>query len=217
MIVIAAIDSTTTTARGPMIGSCLPRIDTSIFSPDLLIVFCLLAIDGVRIRVERGHGLADDRADAVDALADGDELLGLDIALLVGHAEILVRDLRNDELGIVDGSVGVDDFLLLFLRLLRGSDGLGSLDVLAVLEELDDLNSLAGADDDVPVGQLVLDLALHDGDLAGDDERAVVDLLVQLELVEELLDGGRGELTSGPRRQNGHAGRPPGPWGGTAM
>lgn len=35
--------------------------------------------------------------------------------------------------------------------------GLGSLDVLAVLEELDDLNSLAGADDDVPVGQLVLD------------------------------------------------------------
>ena len=114
-----------------------------------------------------------------------------------------MRDLRNDELGIVDGSVGVDDFLLLFLRLLRGSDGLGSLDVLAVLEELDDLNGLTGADDDVPVGQLVLDLALHNGDLAGDDERAVIDLLVQLELVEELLDGAGGELAGGPCRQDG--------------
>ena len=142
----------------------------------------------------------------MDALADGDELLGLDIALLVGHAEILVRDLRNDDLGIVDGSVGVDDFLLLFLRLLRSGDGLCSLDVLAVLEELDDLNGLAGTDDDVPVGQLVLDLALHNGDLAGDDERAVVDLLIQLELVEELLDGAGGELAGGPCRQDGHAG-----------
>ena len=80
------------------------------------------------------------------------------------------------------------------------------LDVLAVLEELDDLNGLAGADDDVPVGQLVLDLALHNGDLAGDDERAVVDLLVQLELIEELLDGAGGELAGGPCRQDGHAG-----------
>lgn len=51
-----------------------------------------------------------------------------------------------------------------------------------------------------------MDLALHDSDLARDDEGAVVDLGGDIEFVKELLDGGGGELARGPCRQDGHAG-----------
>ena len=46
-IVMAAIDSTTTTALGTIIGSCRPFIEISMFSPDLVTVCCVLAIEGV--------------------------------------------------------------------------------------------------------------------------------------------------------------------------
>ena len=36
----AIMDSTTTTARGAIIGSCLPFISISVSSPDLLTVLC---------------------------------------------------------------------------------------------------------------------------------------------------------------------------------
>ena len=146
----------------------------------------------------------------MDALADGDELRGFRISLLVVGIEVVAdldgRDGGSDLLE-VQRRVGVDGLLLLAGGSLRGGGSLGSSLVLAVLEVLDQFDSLAGADDDVPLGQLVLNLALHDGNLARDDEGAVVDLGSQIELVEELLDGGRGELAGGPRGQNGHAGR----------
>ena len=161
------------------------------------------------IGVERCHCLADDRGDAVDALADGDELGRFGISLLVVRVQI-VADLDggdgSSDLLEVQRRVGVDGFLLLLGRLLGRGNRLGSLDVLAVLEVLDQLDSLAGADDDVPIRQLVLDLALHDSDLARDDEGAVVDLGGDFILVKELLDGAGGELAGGPCRQDGHAG-----------
>ena len=46
-MVSAAIASTTTTARGTMMGSCRPLMDTSMFSPCLLTVSCGEKIDGV--------------------------------------------------------------------------------------------------------------------------------------------------------------------------
>ena len=49
-IVRAVIDSTTTTALGPIIGSWRPLMDTSMSSPDLLTVFYVEAIDGVGLK-----------------------------------------------------------------------------------------------------------------------------------------------------------------------
>ena len=46
-IVIAAIASTTTTARGTIIGSWRPLMEISISSPDLFTVCCVAAIEGV--------------------------------------------------------------------------------------------------------------------------------------------------------------------------
>ena len=156
------------------------------------------------------HSLADDRGDAVDALADGDEGLGVGIVALVGHGLVV------DHVGAVDhdGRRGED--------LLGRGSGLGggsavsgssgglvhvALLPLLVPQVLHQLDGLGGAHDDAPLGQLVLDLALHDGHLAGDDQGAVLDLVVDVELVEELLDGGAGELAGGPGGQHGHAGR----------
>ena len=160
------------------------------------------------IGVERCHSLADHRGDAVDTLADGDELRGFGISLLVVCVEI-VADLDGGDGGSdlleVQRSIGVDNLLRLCRLLGSGSSLCGSL-VLAVFEVLDQLNSLAGTDDNVPIRQLVLNFALHDGNLARDDEGTVVDLVCQIELVEELLDGGRGELAGCPCRQDGHAG-----------
>lgn len=50
---MAAIDSTTTTALGTIIGSCLPLIFTVIASPDLFTVCCVLAMDGVGLKAAR--------------------------------------------------------------------------------------------------------------------------------------------------------------------
>ncbi len=47
---MAAMDSTTTAARGPIIGSWRPLMLMSIFSPDLFTVLCVLAIDGVALK-----------------------------------------------------------------------------------------------------------------------------------------------------------------------
>ena len=144
----------------------------------------------------------------MDTLADGDELRGFGISLLVVCVEIVAdldgRDGGSDLLE-VQRSIGVDNLLCLCRLLGSGSSLCGSL-VLAVFEVLDQLNSLAGTDDNVPIRQLVLNFALHDGNLARDDEGTVVDLVCQIELVEELLDGGRGELAGCPCRQDGHAG-----------
>src|SRR5699024_10038972 len=117
-------------------------------------------------------------------------------------------DLRDGggNLGEVQRGVGIDHFLLLGGGGLGGGDGGGGLLMLAVLQELHDLDSPAGADDHVPLRQLVLDLALHDGDLAGDDQGTGVDLVGQIKLVEELLHGAAGELAGGPGGQNGHTG-----------
>ena len=144
----------------------------------------------------------------MDALADGDELRGLRITLLVGHAHIDDLDGRDGggDLLEIERCVGVGSFLLLRSGSLGSGGSLGGLDVLAVTQELDQLDSLTGADDDVPLGQLVLDLTLHNSDLARDDEGAVVDLGGDIEFVKELLDGGGGELARGPCRQDGHAG-----------
>ena len=144
----------------------------------------------------------------MDAFADGDELRGLRITLLVGHAHIDDLDGRDGggDLLEIERCVGVGSFLLLRSGSLGSGGSLGGLDVLAVTQELDQLDSLTGADDDVPLGQLVLDLTLHDSDLARDDEGAVVDLGGDIEFVKELLDGGGGELACGPCRQDGHAG-----------
>ena len=49
-IVMAVIASTTTTALGTIIGSCLPLIFTKMSSPDLFTVFCSLKIDGVGLK-----------------------------------------------------------------------------------------------------------------------------------------------------------------------
>ena len=139
------------------------------------------------IGVERCHSLADHRGDAVDTLADGDELRGLRITLLVAHThvdDLDGRDGRSDLLEI-ERRVGVGSFLLLRGGSLGGSGSLGGLDVFAVAQVLDQLDRLTGADDDVPLRQLVLDLALHDGNLARDDEGTVVDLVCQIELIEE--------------------------------
>ena len=76
----------------------------------------------------------------------------------------------------------------------------------AVAQVLDQLDRLTGADDDVPLRQLVLNFALHDGDLARNDEGAVVDLGGDIEFVKELLDGRGGELACSPCCQNGHTG-----------
>ena len=55
------------------------------------------------------------------------------------------------------------------MRLRRsGNDPSG----LIVLDELDQLYGLHGADHDIPTGQLGLDFALHDGNLAGNDQGA---------------------------------------------
>ena len=45
--VTAAIDSTTTTARGTIIGSWRPEISISIFSPEVFTVFCGCEMEGV--------------------------------------------------------------------------------------------------------------------------------------------------------------------------
>ena len=82
----------------------------------------------------------------------------------------------------VQRRIGVDSLLGLGRLLGSGGSLCGSL-VFAVLEVLDEFNSLAGTDDNVPFRQLVLNFALHDGNLARDDEGAVVDLVRQIELV----------------------------------
>ena len=144
----------------------------------------------------------------MDTFADGDELRGLRITLLVGHAHIDDLDGRDGggDLLEIERCVGVGSFLLLRSGSLGSGGSLGGLDVLAVTQELDQLDSLTGADDDVPLGQLVLDLALHNSDLARDDEGAVVDLGGDIEFVKELLDGRGGELACSPCCQNGHTG-----------
>ena len=162
-----------------------------------------------RLGIHVVHGLADHGADAVDALADGDELGRVGIALLVADAHIHHLDLGDGhgDLLEVQRSVGVHNGLLLVGRLLGGGHGLGGLDVLAVAQVLHQLHGLAGAHHHVPVGQLILNVALHHSGLAGDDQGAVVDLAGNIVLIEELLDGAGGELTGGPRGQHGHTGR----------
>ena len=45
--VMAAMDSITTTARGTIMGSCLPLMATSISSPEVFTVCCFVKIEGV--------------------------------------------------------------------------------------------------------------------------------------------------------------------------
>ena len=52
-IVIAHIDSTTTTARGAMIGSCLPLMESMVSSFLFVTVFCSLYMDGVGLNEAR--------------------------------------------------------------------------------------------------------------------------------------------------------------------
>lgn len=96
------------------------------------------------------------------------------------------------------GALASAAVLLLGSGNLGSGSSLSSLDVLAIAQVLHQFDRLTGADDDVPLGQLVLNLALHDSNLARDDEGAVVDLGGDVEFVKELLDGGGGELAWRP-------------------
>ena len=57
-IVTAVMDSTTTTARGTMTGSCLPWMEISISSPDSFTVCCVFAIEEVGFTAARRISLA---------------------------------------------------------------------------------------------------------------------------------------------------------------
>ena len=152
------------------------------------------------------HSLADGRRDAVDTLADGDEGLALGVVTLVLHAHVHDLDLGN--LGsqqLVEGQL-LDFHLSGSLGGVLGGGSLGGGLVFLVLHVLGQLNRFGGADNDIPAGQLLLDLALHNGNLAGDDQGAVLDLVLDVQSLEGLLDGGGGELTGSPGSQNGHAG-----------
>ena len=87
----------------------------------------------------------------MDTLADGDELRGLGISLLVMCVEV-VADLDGGDGGSdlfeVQRRIGVDSLLGLGRLLGSGGSLCGSL-VFAVLEVLDELNSLAGTDDNL--------------------------------------------------------------------
>ena len=142
----------------------------------------------------------------MDTLADGDEGLGFGVVALVLDAH--VHDLDLGDLGsqqLVEGQL-LDFHGGGSLGGVLGGGSLGSGLVFLVLHVLGQLNRFGGADNDVPAGQLLLNLALHNGDLAGDNQGAVLDLVLDVQRLKGLLDGGGGELTGGPRSQNGHAG-----------
>ena len=87
-----------------------------------------------------------------------------------------------------------------------GSGGLGGSLVFLVLHVLGQLNSFQRTDNHVPAGQLLSNFALHHGNLAGDDQGAVLNLVLDVQRLEGLLDGAGGELTGSPGSQNGHTG-----------
>ena len=154
------------------------------------------------------HSLADDGGDAVDPLADGNEGLGLGVVALVLNTHVHHFD---------GGNLGGQQFLEgQLLDLFRGSGsglggslgsgGLGSGLVFLILHVLGQLNRFGGSHDHIPAGQLLGDFALHNGDLAGDDQGTVLDLVLDVQIGEGLLHGGGGELTGSPGSQNGHTG-----------
>ena len=158
------------------------------------------------IGIEGGHGFADDRTDAVDAFADDDKLLRLRISALVGNAQITVRDFGNYDLVEIERCVRVNRFFLFLCGLFGGGNGFCRLDVLAVAQIFDDFNGFTGADNNVPFRQLVLNFALHHGNLAGNDEGAAADLGGNVIFIKEFFDGGGRELAGCPCRQDRHTG-----------
>ena len=162
--------------------------------------------DGRRIPLV--HGLADGRGDAVNPFADGDEGLALGIVALVVNAH--VHHFNLGHLGLQQLLEGqLLDFLLGGSGGLGGSfrsSGLGGSLVFLILHVLGQLDSLGGANHDVPVRQLFLNFALHHGHLAGDNQGAGLDLIGNIMLIEKLLDSGGGELAGSPGGQYGHTG-----------
>ena len=65
-------------------------------------------------------------------------------------------------------------------------------------QELHQLDGLVGGDHDIPAGELGFQLALEHGDLAGQQESAALDLVLDVVLGDELGDGGRGQLAGCP-------------------
>ena len=152
------------------------------------------------------HSLPDGRSDAVNPLADGDEGLGLGVVTLVVHAHVHHLDLGHlSSQQLVEGQL-LDLHLGGSLGGVLGGGSGGSGLVLLVLHVLRQLNGLGRTDDHVPAGQLLGDFALHDGNLAGDDQGAVLDLARDIQILEGLLHGVGRELTGSPGSQDGHAG-----------
>ena len=60
------------------------------------------------------------------------------------------------------------------------------------------MDGLVRTDDDLPVWEFVLDLALQNGDFAGKDQRTVLDFRFDLMLLDELGNGAGREFSGRP-------------------
>ena len=138
----------------------------------------------------------------MDPLTDGDELLTVRIAALIGHGLIIHKHRMHD-----DRRSGQNSFLRSCCFFLRGRLSIDdSLFPLFVTHELYKLHGLGRTDNDVPIRKLILDLALHDGDFSRNDQHTALDFIGNVELIHEFLNGRTRELACCPCGQHGHTG-----------
>ncbi len=74
-----------------------------------------------------------------------------------------------------------------------------------LLDEAFEVAGFLGADQDLPAGQVLLQLAADLGDVAGNDQFAPRHLLLEAAFLDELGDAGAGELAGRPGGQHAHA------------